>query len=444
MAKKYLVSPVILFLFLAFTMTGCGGGGGGEASTPSTPTGSPTLQVLPASFDFGAVTTSNSPASLEVRIKNNGTAALRVSNIALSDQINFSLNSNGGSKPCASNSPTIPAADSCTFQVGFQPGTDGTFAGNVQIHSNDGSSPVFTLSINGTAEPVATLTVRINQLETSCPTSDAVNAYVSVTDQGGYPFPGLVGANFTVIEGGTTNLGIPTTTYVEVAYEKISITAVMDYSGSLTDQPEAVADMENGFVNLFSGLRATDFGEIIKFDTEFEVVQPFTSDKAALAAAVRAAYDKGRLTRLYDAVFQAVTDTALRTDFRRAVIVATDGTDESGTSGVPLSTHTLAQIISNATATGVPIFTIGIGSSVNAAVLEQMANDTGGQFFEAQTSQNLATIYEQLTSVLYEKQYILTFNQSVLGPGVTANLNIKATTPLGIFGDDTILITSCH
>ena len=442
MVKKYLVSPVIVFLFIALTMTGCGGGGGGEASTPSTPTGSPTLQVLPASFDFGVVTTSNSPASLEVRIKNNGTAALRVSNIALSDPINFSLNSNGGSKPCASNSPTIPAADSCTFQVGFQPGTDATFAGNVQISSNDGSSPVFTLAINGTAEPVATLTVRINQLETSCP-SNAVNAYVSVTDQGGYPFPDLVGADFTVTEGGT-NLGTPTTTYVEVAYEKISITAVMDYSGSLTDQPEAVADMENGFVNLFNGLRATDFGEIIKFDTEFEVVQPFTSDKAALAAAVRAAYDKGRLTRLYDAVFQAVTDTALRTDFRRAVIVATDGTDESDTSGVPLSTHTLAQVISNAIATGVPIFTIGIGSSVNAAVLEQMASDTGGQFFEAQTSQNLATIYQQLTSVLYEKQYILTFNQSVLGPGSTASLNIKATTPLGKFGDDTILITSCH
>jgi Ca-activated chloride channel family protein len=411
MVKKNALVPVVLILSLVFTMTGCGGGGGGDSATPSTPTGSPTLQVLPASFDFGAVTTANTPAPLVVTIKNNGTAA--------------------------SNSPTIPAADSCTIQVGFQPGTDGTFAGNVQISSNDGSSPVFTLALNGSAEPVATLTVRINQLETSCP-SDAVNAYVSVTDQGGYPFTGLVGANFTVIEG-VANLGIPNpTTYVDVAYEPISITAVMDYSGTITDQPQAVADMESGFINLFNNLRATDFGEIIKFDTQFEVVQGFTSDKAALAAAVSAPFDKGRNTVLYDAIFKAVDDTGLRTANRRAVVVTTDGVDEGSIA------HNLTDVINNAIAKGVPIFTIGIGSGVNPAILEQMAADTGGQFFSAQTSQNLATIYQQLTSVLYEKQYILTFNQSHLGPGGTANLNIKATTPLGKFGDDTMLITSCN
>jgi Ca-activated chloride channel homolog len=433
MVKKCVVSPVIVFLFLAFTMTGCGGGGGGEASTPSTPTGSPTLQVLPASFDFGVVTTSNSPAPLEVRIKNNGTAALRVSNIVLSDQINFSLNSNVGSKPCASTSPTIPAADSCTFQIGFQPGVDGTFAGNVQIRSNDGSSPVFTLTINGSAKPVDTLTVRINQLETSCP-SDVVKAYVSVMDQGGYPLSGLGLADFTVTEG-ITNRGITTATYVDIAYEDIAITAVMDYSSSLTDQPEAIADMENGFINLFNGLSATDVGEIVKFDTEFAVVQPFTSDKDALTAAVSAAFDMGIDTRLYDAVFKAVDDTALKTNYRRAVIVVNDGEDT-------WSTHSLDEVINNANTKGVPIFTIAIGAPRNLTILDRMANETGGQFFQALTSQNLANIYQQLSSVLYENQYILTFEQQALS-GATANLNIKATTPLGIFGDDTVIITSC-
>jgi VWFA-related protein len=434
MDKKCVISPVILFLFLAFTMTGCSGGGGGESSTPPTPATSPSLQVLPASYNFGTVTTTNSPAPLEVRIKNNGTAALIVSNITLSDPINFSLNSNGGSKPCASNSPTIPAADSCTFQVGFQPATDATFAGNVQIRSNDGSSPVFTLTMNGIAEPVATLTVRINQLVTSCPT-DVVNAYVSVTDQGGYPIPDLVGAAFTVIEGGT-NLGIPASKWVDQLYEKIAIATAMDYSGSISS--EVASDMQNGTINLFNNLRAADMGEVVKFGTDFQVMQAFTSDKTALAAAAVAPYIKNNDTFLYDAAIKAVDDTALMVNFRKAVIVLSDGFDFG-------STHTLNQVISDATAKGVPIFTVGLGSSVNTAVLTQMANDTGGQFFVAQTSQNLATIYQQLTSVLYEKQYILTFNQTHLGlVGGTANLNIKATTPLGKFGDDTMLITSCN
>ena len=409
MVKKNVVSLVVLFLFLAFAMTGCGGGGGGESSTPSTPptpTTSPTLQVLPASFGFGTVTTTNSPAPLEVRIKNNGTAALIVSNITLSDPINFSLNSNGGSKPCASNSPTIPASDSCTFQVGFQPATDATFAANVQIRSNDGSSPVFTLTMNGIAEPVATLTVRINQLETSCPT-DVVNAYVSVTDQGGYPIPDLVSAAFTVTEGGVI-LGNPTSSkwVGQPVYENIAIATAMDYSGSIT--PEVSVDMQNGTIYLFNNLRPADMGEIVKFGTDFQVMQAFTSDKTALAAAAVAPYIKNNDTFLYDATIKAVDDTALMVNFRRAVIVLSDGFDFG-------STNTLNQVISNATLKGVPIFTIGLGSSVNTAVLTQMANDTGGQFFTAQTSQNLATIYQQLSSVLYEKQYILEFNQSGIG-----------------------------
>ena len=40
-----------------------------------------------------------------------------------------------------------------------------------------------------------------------------------------------------------------------------------------------------------------------------------------------------------------------------------------------------------------------------------MATETGGLFYEANTSQNLATIYQQLSSILYEKQYILKFDQ---------------------------------
>ena len=65
-------------------------------------------------------------------------------------------------------------------------------------------------------------------------------------------------------------------------------------------------------------------------------MQPFTSDKAALLAAISAPFDKGRNTRLYDAVFQAVDDTAMNANYRRAVIVATDGKDEGPTPGVPI------------------------------------------------------------------------------------------------------------
>ena len=68
---------------------------------------------------------------------------------------------------------------------------------------------------------------------------------------------------------------------------------------------------------------------------------------------------------------------------------------------MPLSTHTLPQVIANAQAKKVPIFTIGLGSSVNTTVLQQMASGTGGVFYQSSASQNLATIYQQLSSLLY-------------------------------------------
>ena len=44
-----------------------------------------------------------------------------------------------------------------------------------------------------------------------------------------------------------------------------------------------------------------------------------------------------------------------------------------------------------------------------------MATTTGGQYFEANTSQNLATIYQQLSSILFKNQYVLKFDQLAKG-----------------------------
>ncbi|MEO8186813.1 MAG: vWA domain-containing protein, partial [Burkholderiaceae bacterium] len=136
-------------------------------------------------------------------------------------------------------------------------------------------------------------------------------------------------------------------------------------------------------------------------------------------------------------------DTAVNANYRRAVIVATDGREEGPTPGVPFSTHGLTEVINNAINRKVPIFTIGIGSLIDRGVLQKMATDTGGLYYEANTSQNLANIYQQLSSVLYEKQYILTFDQLALGVGTQSNLAIAASLP-GITGNAVTTINSCN
>jgi Ca-activated chloride channel homolog len=400
----------------------------------------PAQQVLPASYDFGKVTSSNIPAPLEVTVGNTGNAPLQVSNIALAAGASpgFSLNLGGGSKPCGSASATIAAGDLCTVEVAFEPANTGVFTASLQIASNDRSSPVTSVPISGASEPVAALTVRINQIQTACTIdgSNRVTAYVSVTDQGGYPVTGLLAPNFTVTQE-TTPRTLLSLSYAEQTYQPIATAAALDFSSSLSNQSVAFNDMKSAFTSYFDAKRPDDVGEVVKFGSEVEVTQPFTSDKAALLAAIAAPFDKGGATKMYDAAFQSVGDTTAKSPLRKAVIVATDGADNA-------SVRTMAEVTASAVNGNVPIFTIGIGASINRTALEQLAADTGGLYYEANTSQNLATIYRQLSSILYARQYILTFDQLANGPGTASNVTVDVTRPGTPSGKATARVVSCN
>lgn len=427
---------------------GCTAGGPDAPSPapsppPAGPVASPVQQVLPSTYDFGEVTSGNVPAPLEVTIRNAGNAPLLISNIALGAGTSpgFALRLGGGSKPCGSTSATIVAGDQCTVEVAFAPANTGTFTASLRIASNDPNASSTTVPMVGTSEPVAALTVRINQVQSACPIngSNEVTAYVSVTDQGGYPVTGLLAPSFTVTQE-TTPRTLISLSYAEQTYQPIATAAALDFSSSLSSQSVAFSDMKSAFTSYFDAKRADDVGQVVKFGSEVEVTQPFTSDKAALLAAIAAPFDQGTATKMYDAAFQSVGDTAAqataRPTLRKAVIVATDGADNA-------SARTLAEVAASAASQNVPIFTIGIGASINRTALEQLAADTGGLYYEANTSQNLATIYNQLSSVLYEKQYILKFDQLANGPGARSNLTIGATSG-ALAGNAAASLVSCN
>ena len=434
--KQRLSMLPVLFAAATIAVVGCSAGGSSPSPGPTpaptptptpTPTPppatSPTLQVVPATFDFGKVTTSNRPAPLEVTIRNSGNAALNVSAISFLAPADpsFMLNTSLGTKPCATVSPTLAAGDSCTVQVAFQPpATTGSFASTLQIRSNDPTSPNFGLPIQGASEAISALTVKVNQVDafpcTNPTTNPLTTAYVSVIDQGGYPVLGLQSGAFSVAQGlPPALLPIVSASFVGSVYQNVAIAALLDHSKSLMDQPVAFAEMKTGFNNLIAGLKAGDTAEVIKFATEYQVVQAFTTDKNLLQAAIAAPFSMGTGTRLYDTVYKAVDDTAMQpASFRKAVILATDGVQELPPSAPP-AVQNIDTVIANAKSKNVPIFTIGIGAAINATDLGRMATETGGLYYQANASQNLATIYQQLSSLLYENQYVLSFNRAVVG-----------------------------
>ena len=432
---------IYLFITLLFALAACSGGSGsGSTQTSATPRAA--LEVIPAeALDFGTVTNGNwsDLTPLKVTLKNSGTASLEVSEIRLSDSDNFTLDTiNEAVNPCGSINPTIPIGDSCNVEIAFSPNElDKKYSASLIITSNGTNSP-YLLSLSGTWEPVSTINVKISQID-ACP-REGSKAYVSVTDQGGFPVSGLGEAHFTISENGSS-VQPQNVNFVDKAVS-LSVALLMDYSGSITDNPTDVEDMESAAINFVKQLGDEDEAEIIKFATTYEVTQPFTSSETDLEAAILSEPDVGRSTLLYDTVVMAIENIKDRQKERRAIILFTDGVDFA-TATQPLSKNTLQDVIDDANLDGIPVFTVGLGEQIDPEILQQLSDDTGGNFYKASTSRNLVTIYQQLANLLFVDQYILTYNSSIAPVSSDGILEVSVKTDEGISGGDTKAVPAC-
>jgi VWFA-related protein len=436
---------ILIVTWMSIAIMACGGGGGGGSNptvtsalkTPLTP--APTLSVLPADFDFGIITNGNTVDTLEVNIRNTGTANLNVSDIALTgaEKENFNLNLNGGTNPCVSTSLTIASGSHCTMTVDFLPVGRDTYSADLTIQSNDPNTPIYDMSLLGSKEDITEANVKINQIE-ACPRPGLATVYVSVTDQGGFPIRSMDQTHFAITEEGIVKA---TTSAISVDDTvTLSVALLMDYSASIRMEPDNVTDMENAAISFVNQLGTNDEAEIVKYATDIEVTQTFTSNTTLLTNAIQSNPNLGPSTALYDAIVQAVTDISTRTRDRRAIIVITDGMDRDG-SGNQLSINSIDDVIAKANARGVPVFTVGLGDA-DITILQQIANATGGTFSDSTTSDNLAKIYQQLADLLFTDQYILTYT-SGLASIAAGDLSVTATYVPGISGTDTKSILAC-
>jgi len=242
------------------------------------------------------------------------------------------------------------------------------------------------------------LAVRITDVDTlNCP---ILQASLIVTDEYDQLVTDLTASDFFVFEDGLLQLPIAAT-FIDHNTFPISVCLALDYSGSMGTP--AIADMEDAAVSFIDNMLAEDAGEIIKFATSVEVVQELTTDKPALVDAVYADIDLGTNTALYDSIYQAVADFS-SLDGRKAVIVLTDGKDHG-------SVCNQGQIINYAQSEGVPVFTIGLGASIDEIVLGEIAEQTGGLYYNAPDSSELVDIYESIAIIL-KNQYQITYQTS--------------------------------
>jgi Ca-activated chloride channel family protein len=408
---------VMTVAFATIGLIGCGGGGGG----PSGGGGAPEIALNSNAISFGNVVLGQT-AERSVTVQNNGTANLVIGAVT-SPSAPFSVNA---AKSTCPNQAVAPG-DSCSVVVNFTPASQDAYSGSFVIPSNS-SDQTISLSGNGRG-----LNVTINKVDTT--NLSAIRIIVSVTDGNNDPFPLDLGADpFTIYENNNNRV----ISSVNKTSTPVSAALDLDYSLSVAGIQDDIEASAKAFLDY---LKASDEVAVVKFAAITQEKIGFTTlSSPTNIQAVEAAIDdpytgEKNATRLYDAVYESVDMLSLRND-RLCALVVSDGIDIINESVA--STRSLDELIAHAQANEAFIFTIGLqdpgGDPINAAVMQRMAVETGGQYFEAADSTELEPIYLQISEIL-SNQYEIIFAAGQ-ADGTTNDLKVVASSGT-LLGDDT-------
>ncbi|MDO9086177.1 MAG: VWA domain-containing protein [Anaerolineaceae bacterium] len=247
----------------------------------------------------------------------------------------------------------------------------------------------FTDVVAQTSQP----DVRINTISTiELPDSVNLKVYFNLFDK-------QSGQAITDITPQTAQITLLNTGFISGGEIKqpdipIYITMVLDASGSMASSQQILKDAAK---LALTNVPNNAFFSVVQFDEEIVLLQDFTENQSAISFAIDQLKTTGRGTCLYDAAFTAVEAMEKAPVGRRAVILFTDGKDETQTGSV-CSQHTYRELVDKAMKAQVPIHTIGLSVSagnINSLELENMAASTGG-FSAIGNQSQLKNSFEQI------------------------------------------------
>lgn len=268
------------------------------------------------------------------------------------------------------------------------------------------------------------LNVRITQIDTS--DFPRVTFFVSVTDADGNPFP-VDASRLVIMENGQQ---IPFDQIEGIGdVGPLTTMLVMDVSDSMNaagklDSAKAAAHQ---FVDR---MREQDQSGLITFNTRVETAQAITSDPAALHAAIDSLQASNQ-TAMYDALMTAI-DQLEGVEGRKAIIVLTDGLDNSSQSGA-------GSVIERVGPEGFSISTIGLGvpadvldemTGIDEEGLQDLASRAGGVYGYANDEESLTRLFETYAVALQSEYQITYTSPATLRDGVNRSLSV-ALAPAG-------------
>jgi len=281
---------------------------------------------------------------------------------------------------------------------------------------------IHTLATLGTAAALLTTSTMAQRIKVSTQT---VPIYATVTDAQRRLATDLQREDFEVYDNGKVQ------TLTNFASETTPFTAVvmLDTSGSMTMNLDFVKQAAEQFV---IRLLPQDKAKVGAFNDKIQILPedaPFTNDRDRLIRLIKDGLDFGYPTRLWDAVDESIAHMEA-IEGRRVVVVFTDGADSASKRGRD-------DVLERAREKDMMIYAIGLQSDYlmgNQKVrtrpdrgLKQVAEETGGGFFELTKKDDLGPTFTRVVQELHS-QYVMGFTPAVLD-GKIHKLDVRVKRP---------------
>ena len=231
-----------------------------------------------------------------------------------------------------------------------------------------------------------------------------VNLYAVVRDAAGGYVTDLGKEDFAILENGRPQKVERFTT----EHKPLRVALVLDNSLSM-EKEDRLEHAQDAALKFLDVLTEGDEGMVVAFSDEVEVKQEPTASRQDLEGAILSVEPVGG-TSLYDAVWKTSRQLE-RLDGRRVLVLLSDGRDEARSGLEPGSLHTLNEALDRALRDEVIIFSIGTGNNLDSepdfygrttlkAILQEMADKTGGRAYFARGATRLKKAFEEVADDL--------------------------------------------
>lgn len=249
--------------------------------------------------------------------------------------------------------------------------------------------------------------------------SRLVNLNVRVTDGSGKLIPNLSKADFKIYEDNVEQEVVR----FEPVTSPVSVVLLLDASGSTKERWKVLKKAARKFIDT---LKPDTPIAVAAFTRRFMVICDFTCDRKLMIERLDHTKNLQSGTAFYDAAWSALNLFKEVKEQRKAIVVMTDGVDNSLSSDEYEPRHPFDELLTRISQDEVTIYPIYFDTEYEVVVrmhgsdthesyvtarqqLQKIADETGGTLFKADRAEDLEGVYQRVASEL-QTLYSVSYN----------------------------------